>query len=348
MALTVAQLAERIGASLEGDGSLVITGVAGLREAEPGQISFLANMRYAGQMATTRASAVIVPTNWDRPCSAPALLRVQNPDKAFAIVCQEFAPPPITPPPGVHPTAVVAADAELGKDVSIGPYVVIEPGVKIGDGTVIFAGCYIGHETTVGNQCRFYPHVTVRERTRIGNRVIIHNGAVIGSDGFGYTVNERGEREKIPQLGIVEIGDDVEIGANVTVDRARFGKTRIGKGVKIDNLVQIAHNVVIGDHAVIVALSGISGSSEVGAHTILAGQSGVVGHVVIGKNCIVAARAGVTKDIPDGQFVSGFPAIPHDENMKIQAYTQRLPEFRKKLAELEERVKALEQKLRSE
>lgn len=342
MGWTAAQLAERVGAVLEGDGALEISGVSGLREARPGQISFLANMRYAADMANTRATAVVVPSDWNRPCSAPVLLRVANPDKAFSLIAQEFAPPPVMPPPGIHPAAVVAPDAKLGAGVSVGPHVVIEPGASVGEGTVLFAGCYLGHGVQVGCQCRFYPHVTVREACRIGDRVIIHNGTVIGSDGFGYTVNEKGVREKIPQIGIVEIGNDVEIGANVTVDRARFGRTRIGNGVKIDNLVQIAHNVVIGDHAVIVAMVGIAGSSEVGERTVLAGQVGVVGHVVIGRDCIVAGRAVVTKDIPPGQFVSGFPAIPHDEEKKLHAHIARLPELKKKVDDLEARLKALE------
>lgn len=342
MSWTAAELAQRVDAIIEGDGTVVITGVAGLREAQPGHVSFLANMRYAPDAATTRASAVVVPKDWDRPCAAPCILRAKDPDKAFSRIAQGFAPAPIVPPPGVHPTAVVAPDAKLGANVSLGPHVVIEPGAEVGEGTVLFAGCYLGHGVKVGAGCKFYPQVTVRESCRIGDRVILHNGVVIGSDGFGYTVNEKGIREKIPQIGIVEIGNDVEIGANSTVDRARFGRTRIGNGVKIDNLVQVGHNVVIGDNAVIVAMVGISGSSEIGERTILAGMVGVVGHVQIGRDCIVGARSVVTKDIAPGQFISGYPAIPHDEEKRLHAHISRLPELKKKVTELEARLKALE------
>ena len=342
MSRTAAELAQRVGAGIEGDGTVEITGVAGLREAGPGHISFLANMRYAPDAAETRASAVVVPKDWDRPCAAPCRLLAKDPDKVFARIAAEFAPAPIMPPPGVHAAAIVAPGAKLGANVSVGPYVVVEPGVEIGEGTVLFAGCYLGHGAMVGAGCRFYPQVTVREGCRIGDRAILHNGVVVGSDGFGYTVNEKGVREKIPQIGIVEIGNDVEIGANTTIDRARFGRTRIGNGVKIDNLVQIGHNVVIGDNAVIVAMVGISGSSEVGPRTILAGQVGVVGHIVIGGDCIVGARAVVTKDIPPRSFVSGFPAIPHDEEKRLHAHIARLPELKKKVIELEARLKALE------
>ncbi|HOW98553.1 MAG TPA: UDP-3-O-(3-hydroxymyristoyl)glucosamine N-acyltransferase [Kiritimatiellia bacterium] len=342
MSWTAAELAQRVGATVEGDGTVAITGVAGLREARPGQLSFLANMRYAPDAATTQASAVVVPKDWNRPCAAPCRLLARDPDKAFARIAIEYAPAPVSPPPGVHPTAVIAPDAKLGANVSIGPYVVIEPGASVGEGTVLFAGCYLGHGVRVGAACRFYPQVTVREGCRIGDRAILHNGVVIGSDGFGYTVNEKGVREKIPQIGIVELGHDVEIGANTTIDRARFGRTRIGNGVKIDNLVQIGHNVVIGDNAVIVAMVGISGSSEIGERTILAGQVGVVGHIVIGRDCIVGARSVVTKDIAPQSFVSGYPAIPHDEEKRLHAHIARLPEFKKKVAELEARLKALE------
>ena len=342
MRCTAAELAQRVGAVLEGDGSLAVTGVAGLREAGPGDITFLANMRYAPDVAETRAAAVVVPMDWTRPCGAPVLLRVKNPDKAFARIAEAFAPAPIQPPPGIHPAAVVSPEARLGAGVSVGPHVVIEPGAEVGEASVLFAGCYLGHGVKVGARCRFYPQVTVREACRIGDRVILHNGCVIGSDGFGYTVNEKGVREKIPQIGIVEIGNDVEIGANTTIDRARFGRTRIGNGVKIDNLVQIGHNVVIGDNAVIVAMVGISGSTEIGERTIMAGASGAVGHVVIGRDCIVGARGVATKDIPDGSFVSGFPAIPHDEEKRLHAHISRLPELKKKVADLEARIRALE------
>lgn len=342
MKLTAAELAGRLGAALEGDGAVEITGVAGVREAGPGEITFVANPRYAADVAATRASAVVVQKAWARPCPAPALLRVDDPDKAFARVAEWFAPAPVVPPPGVHPTAIVAQGARLGRDVSVGPYCVIEPGAQVGDGSVLGAACYVGHDAVLGKNVKLYPHVTVRERVRIGDRVIVHNGTVIGSDGFGYTVDEKGARQKIPQIGTVVIGDDVEIGANVTIDRARFGRTRIGRGVKIDNLVQVAHNVVIGDDAVIVAQVGIAGSAEVGAKAIMAGQSGVAGHLVIGEGAIVGAQAGVTKDVPPKTFVSGYPAAPHAKATRLQAHVAHLPDLKKKVDELERRLQKLE------
>ena len=344
--ITAADLAKKLGLMVEGDGSCAIRGIAGIRDAVPGDITFVANPRYASDAAQTKASAVIVAKNWTRPCSASALIRADDPDKAFAQAAALFAPPPVVPESGVHPTAVLAKDVQLGANVSIGPYCVLEPGVQVGDRSILYAGCYLGHGVTVGSDTKLYPHVTVREYCRIGHRNIIHNGTVIGSDGFGYNVDKQGVRTKIPQIGIVVLGDDVEIGANVTVDRARFGKTRIGNGVKIDNLVQIAHNVVVGDHAVIVAQVGVAGSAEIGAHTVLAGQSGVSGHVVVGEWCVVGGQAAVTKDVPPKSFVSGYPAMPHEKATRIHAHLMRLPDLKVRVGELEKRLQDLEQKLK--
>ena len=341
MKLTVAEIASKLGVPFEGDGAAQIGGLAAVREAAAGDISFIANPRYAADAATTHATALIVPKDWNKPSSATALIRVADPDKAFAEVAQWFAPPVPTWPAGIHPTAVVAADVKLGREVVIGPQCVIEPGVTIGDRSVLVAQCYVGHGVTIGADTKLYPQVSLRERVQIGNRCIIHNGTVIGSDGFGYTVDAQGARHKIPQVGIVVIGDDVEIGANVTIDRARFGKTRIGHGVKIDNLVQIAHNVIIGDHAVLVAQVGIAGSSEVGAHAILAGQVGVAGHIVIGAGAIVGAQAGVSKDIPPKTFVLGAPAMPREEFGRMVAHMAHLGEYKQRLIALEKKLEAL-------
>jgi len=344
--LTAAEIAAAIGGRVDGDGTVVVRGVAGIREAGPEDASFVAGRRYLRHAADTRAAVVLVPEDWDGECPA-TLIRVRNPEAAFSRVAEMFAPPPIVPPPGVHPTALVAEDARLGEGVSIGPYVVVEPGARIGDRTTLMAFCYVGHESEVGEDCRLYPHVSLRERVRIGNRVIIHNGTVIGSDGFGYTVDQAGVRHKIPQLGTVVIGDDVEIGANVTVDRARYGATRIGNGVKIDNLVQIAHNVIIGDHAVIVAQAGIAGSTVIGAKAILAGQAGVAGHLTVGEGAIVGAQAGVSKDVAPGMYVSGYPAAPHSKATRIHAHVQRLPQLRERLQQLERRLQEVESRLAS-
>jgi len=242
--LTLQQLAAMSGGELVGDPSLQITGAASLAEATPGEISFFGNRKYIGLLRKTRASVVFVPADFAEAIT-PAQIRVSNPTKAFEQVVLKFAPKPITFAPGIHSSAVVDQGARLGQRVSIQPYAVIEAGARIGDDTIIGAGSYIGHETMIGPACLIYPRVTIRERSRIGSRVIIHSGAVIGADGFGFEMVD-GQHQKIQQLGIVQIDDDVEIGANTTVDRARFGRTWIQQGVKIDNLVQIAHNVVIG------------------------------------------------------------------------------------------------------
>jgi UDP-3-O-[3-hydroxymyristoyl] glucosamine N-acyltransferase len=339
--MRLSELAQKVGAVIEGDESLDITGVAGIRDAGRGDISFIANPRYAPDAAKTKASAVIVGEDWVAECPA-VLLRVKNPDAAFAKAAVLFYVPAPAPATGVHPSAAVAHDVELGPDVSIGPFCVVESGCKIGAGTVISAQCHVGFRSVIGSKSFLYPQVSLREFTKIGSRTIIHNGTVVGSDGFGYSVDGEGVRTKIPQIGSVEIGDDVEIGANVAIDRARFGKTKIGNGVKIDNLVQIAHNVVIGDHVVIVSQVGIAGSSSIGAKTILAGQAGVAGHLSVGSGAIIGPRAGVTKDIPDGAHVMGMPAIPADKMKKMNAHVMLLPKMKERIAALDERIRKLE------
>ncbi len=256
---------------------------------------------------------------------------------------EDVWPPPVLPPPGVHPKAEVAEKAILGKDVSVGAFSVIESGAIIGDHAVIFPGVYIGTDALVGEDTVLYSGVSVREGCVIGKRVIIHCNSVIGSDGFGYGFD--GARYfKIPQRGIVRIEDDVEIGACVTVDRAALGETIIGRGTKIDNLVQVAHNVKIGEHTVITAQVGIAGSTSVGSYAQLGGQAGLAGHITVGDRVTVAAKSGVTKDISDGRTVSGFPAISHAEWLRAQTVFPRLPEIKKTVQELLERIEALERK----
>ena len=339
--MKLSELARRIDGVFAGDGTVDVHGVAGIREAGSGEVSFIANPRYASEAAVTKASAVIVAEDWGADCPA-TLIRVKNPDEAFAKATAIFyisAPPPS---PGVHPSAVVAQDVELGQGVSVGPFCVIESGVKIGAGTVISAQCYIGFRSVIGEKSFLYPQVSLREFVKIGSRSIIHNGTVIGSDGFGYSVDSEGVRTKIPQVGIVEVGDDVEIGANVTIDRARFGKTKIGNGVKIDNLVQIAHNVTIGDHAVIVSQVGIAGSTSIGSKTILAGQAGIAGHLCIGSGVIIGPGSGVSKDIPDGMHVLGAPAMPVDKMKRMHANIMLLPKMKERMAALDARIRKLE------
>jgi UDP-3-O-[3-hydroxymyristoyl] glucosamine N-acyltransferase len=266
-------------------------------------------------------------------------LRVANPSLAFAQLLDKFAPAPIQFASGVHPSAIIGRDVVLGEKVSIQPFVVIEDGAHVGENTVIGAHSYIGHETRLGVDCQIAPRVTVGARCVIGARVIIHSGAVLGSDGFGFEF-ANGRHVKIPQTGIVQIGDDVEIGANVTIDRARFGRTWIQEGTKIDNLVQIAHNVVIGKHCIIVSQAGISGSTRLGHYVTLAGQVGVVGHIEIGDQAIVAAQSGVTKNVAPKEVVFGYPAIAIRKSKEQLARISRLPK-------LYARVKKLEQLLGS-
>jgi UDP-3-O-[3-hydroxymyristoyl] glucosamine N-acyltransferase len=332
--LTLQEIAKLSGGELRGDPALKITGAASLAEAVEGEIAFFNNLKYAVQLRRTRASAVFVPIEFDEAI-APAQIRVSHPSKAFEQIVLKFAPQPIEFTAGIHPSAVVDPSVKLGSRASIQPHAVLEAGATIGDETVIGAQSYVGHETVIGPNCTIYPRVTIRERTRIGARVIIHSGAVIGADGFGFEfVN--GRLQKIQQLGIVQIDDDVEIGANTTIDRARFGRTWIQEGVKIDNLVQIAHNVVVGKHSVIAAQTGISGSTRVGEQVQMAGQVGIVGHVVIGDRTTIAAQSGVSKDIPGGVWF-GYPATPMPEAKRQIAWVHRL-------GKLFARVKALEQK----
>jgi UDP-3-O-[3-hydroxymyristoyl] glucosamine N-acyltransferase len=333
--LTVRELAALVGGQFaEGaDGAQVITGVAAAREAGAGDVTFFGNPKYLAQIKATRATAALVPADFAETIPAIAV-RVENPSLAFARLVERFAPPPIVFPPGVHPSAVVASDALLGEGVSIQPGVVIEAGARVGARSVIGANSYIGHGAIVGEDCHFAPRVTVAARCLVGNRVILHSGAVLGSDGFGFEFSA-GRHVKIPQTGIVQVDDDVEIGANTTIDRARFGRTWIGEGTKIDNLVMIAHNVVIGKHCIIVAQVGISGSTRLGNYVTLAGQVGVAGHLEIGDQAVVAAQGGVSKSLPGKEMYMGFPAMPARE------YREQLARIGR-LAKLTERVRQLE------
>lgn len=344
----LSEIAELINATLEGDGETEIVGVSGIREAKPGEITFVANAKYASEISRTRASAIILGYDIDpaKIVTSAAILRVATPYLAFVQVLELFAFRKRRTQIGVDATAILGHNVQIGENVSIQAYTVIGDNVAIGDGTTIGPFVYIGDDTHVGSDCLIYPHVTIREEVTIGNRVIIHSGAVIGSDGFGFAkVSDR--HRKIPQIGTVIIGDDVEIGANTTVDRATMtnGATIIGRGTKIDNLVQIAHNVVIGEDCLIVAQVGIAGSTVLERGVTLAGQAGTAGHLTIGANATIAAKAGVTKDIPPNVFYSGFPAIDHRKDLKCQAYVRRLPQMAEEFAELQARVAELEKKL---
>lgn len=339
MRKTLKEIAEHINGEVVGDGDIVITGVCGIKEAGPGDITFLANPKYAALMETTKASAIIISRDVKQPDKP--IIRIDNPSLAFVSVVSMAAPGGLIRPRGIHSSAVLGKNVKLGSNAAIGAYAVIEDNVSIGDDSVIYPNCYIGHHSSIGSQCLVYSHVSVREWVKIGNRVIIHSGTVIGSDGFGF-VNVEGVHQKIPQIGTVVIEDDVEIGANVTIDRARFDKTVIGKGTKIDNLVQIAHNVVIGENSIIVAQAGISGSTRIGNAVILAGQVGIVGHISVGDGAVVAAQSGVSKSVPAGAMVWGSPAKPMNAAKKINACVQKLPALFDTISELKKRVSELE------
>ena len=340
MEFTVHELAALVGGQFasEADAEKKILGAAAIADAGEGQITFFGNAKYLPQLKTSRATAALVPLDFCETISAVAI-RVENPSFAFARLLEKFAPAPIRFEPGVHPTAVVGRDVVLGENVSIQPFVVIEDGVRIGANTIVGAHGYLGHGAQIGDGCQLAPRVTVGARCLVGHRVILHSGVVLGSDGFGFEFLA-GRHVKIPQTGIVQVEDDVEIGANTTIDRARFGRTWIQEGTKIDNLVQIAHNVVIGKHCIIVSQVGISGSTRLGNYVTLAGQVGVVGHIEIGDQAIVAAQSGLSKSIGAKEVVFGSPAKPMRESKEQLAHIGRLPK-------LYARVKKLEQLLDS-
>ncbi len=336
---TLDELAAELGGTVAGDGRTVIRGVAGIREALPGDITFIANARYDAYLGETRASAVIC-SRESRVAPLP-LLHVDNPYLAFQKVVRIFRPDTFRQPPGVHPSAVIHPEARLGPEVSIGPHCVVERGAEIGARAVIMAGGYVGVSSRVGEDSLLYPRVTVREECVVGARCILHPGVVVGADGFGFAF-DAGRYHKVPQVGNVEIGDDVEVGANTTIDRATTDSTRIGDGTKIDNLVQIGHNVVVGRHCIIVAQVGISGSTELEDYVTIGGQAGLIGHIRLGRGAQVGAQSGVSKSVPAGATVFGYPAAPIALFKRVHAYLQRLPQLFQRAKDLEERVERLE------
>lgn len=344
MQLTARDIAKIVGGEITGNAEGIITGVAGIREAQPGELSFIASPKYYGALKTTQAAVVLVTR------SAPVefirtLIRVDNPVQAFTQVVMRLMPSPVKFAPGIHPSAVIAPTAKLGKDISIQPHVVIEDGAVIGDRTVIGASNYIGHGCRVGDDCLFYANVTLREYTVVGHRVILHPGVVLGVDGFGYEP-VKGKHQKIPQVGTVEIGDDVEIGANTAIDRARFGKTRIGRGTKIDNLVHIGHNCVIGEDCILCGQVGIAGSVILGNRVTLAGQVGIAGHLTIGDGCIIMGQTGVAKDAEPGSILFGSPGLPHKVFKRSYVVFESLPKIQARLRELEQQLAELQSKSR--
>ncbi len=338
MEYSLREIADLVKGELIGDPDIIIKGILGFDDAGPDEITFVVSPKYIKRINETKAAAIIVPP--DIRETEKGLICVANPYLAFAKVSTLFHTVP-RPVPGISDKAFMENDFKHGQDISVSPGVVIGNGVTVGDRVTLMAGVVLGDNVVIGDDVLIYPNVTILERCKIGNRVIIHAGSVIGSDGFGFAPD--GNRYyKIPQVGIVRIDDDVEIGAGNTIDRATFGTTWIKRGVKTDNLVQIAHNVVVGEDTVIVAQVGISGSVTIGSHVTLAGQVGMVGHITIGDNVIVGAQSGIAKSIPAGQTMSGSPVMPHNTWLRSSIVIPKLPEMGKKIKELEKRIASLE------
>lgn len=347
--MKILDIATLVQGEVEGDASIEIDRVAKIEEAARGDLSFLANPKYEKHLPTTNASAVLVSRKLDtqkylRP--SIAFIKVPDPYLAFLQVLRCFAPTSDSFPSGIHPTAVVFPDVHLGTNVCLGAHVVIDKGAIVGDNTKISHGCVIGEKVRIGSDCRIYPNVTVYHECRIGNRVTIHSSTVVGSDGFGFAPKPDGTYEKIPQIGIVVIEDEVEIGSNCSIDRATMGETIICRGAKLDNLIQIAHNVVIGENTVIAAQAGISGSTKIGKNVMIGGQAGFVGHIEIADRSIIMAQAGVSRSFTaPGKVYSDYPAMEHSRALRMEASLRSLPELMREFTDLKRLVDQLLEKI---
>lgn len=338
MTISLGQIAALVSGELVGDPETPILGISSIGDAKPGDVVFAESARLLQDAERSQASAVI--TRKNATSGTKPVVKVSNPRVAFATVLDLFSPQPEAQP-GIHPSAFIDPSADIAADASIGFCARIGRNVQIGSGCVVHPFAFVGSQVTMGEGCVIHPHVTLYPHCEIGSRVVIHAGSVIGSDGFGYNFVD-GQHQKVTHIGGVKIGDDVEIGANVTVDRARTGYTEIGSGTKIDNLVHVAHNVTIGRNCILVAQVGISGSVTIGNCVTLAGQAGVKDHVSIGDGSVVAARAGIISDIPEGSKIAGFPARPYGEEMRVWASVGHLPEILRQMKALQKRVDELE------
>ena len=344
MSKTLKEIAAFVSGELLGDGAVSVNGINGIHEAGSGELAFIINSKDEALIDSTKASCVIVPKNVKGHFNKP-LIKVENPSVAFSKIIEYVNPDSIPHPKGIHETAIISKSAIFGKNVSVGPYAVIADKVSIGDNTIIYPFSYVGENSKIGDGCIIYPHVIIRESILIGNRVIIHSSSVIGSDGFGYDTQRDGTHFKIPQVGTVVIEDDVEIGSCSTIDRARFNKTVIGRGSKIDNLCQIAHNVIIGPHCLIAAQSGISGSSVLGRNVVFGGQVGVADHVKLGDFVMAGGKTGILKSfLKPKTMVFGYPARPVDKARDTIACVGLLPKLFKRVRALEAKLKESEKK----
>jgi UDP-3-O-[3-hydroxymyristoyl] glucosamine N-acyltransferase len=339
---TLGEIASLLGCPPPPDGQRRVKGLATLEEAGPEELSFIGSEAFAGRLAETRAGGVIVQRKLKLPPAPPgrALLPVDDADLAVARVLELFAPPVPRPPAGVDPSARVAASAVVAPGAAVGPLVYVGERSRVGARTVLHPGVYVGDDVVIGDDCQLFPNVVVRERITLGHRVVIHAGSVLGSDGFGYRWDGT-KHAKIPQVGTVVVEDDVEIGSCVCVDRAKFSTTRIGRGTKIDNLVQVGHNVQIGPHCIVVGQAGLAGSSRLGAGVVLGGQVAVRDHVTVGDGAKVAATSAVAEDVPPKSIVSGTPALPHRQSLREQAALRRLPDLVVQVRKLQEEIEAM-------
>jgi UDP-3-O-[3-hydroxymyristoyl] glucosamine N-acyltransferase len=341
--LKLHDIAARLGCRLDGDGAIEIRRIAGIEEAGPGDLTFFANAKYAADLRATRASAVILGERADAaPC---AMLRTPHPYLAFARAVALFADD-WRPAPGVHALALVEPGATVAPGASIGPFAVVAEGARIGARTILYPHVVVGRGADIGDDCLLHARVSIRERVRIGHRVVLQDGAVVGSDGYGFARTPEGTHHKIPQVGDVVVEDDVEIGANTTIDRPAVGETRIGAGTKIDNLVQVAHGVAIGRNVLLAAQVGIAGSSTLEDDVTLAGQVGVAGHLTLGKGVVATAQTGIPNSVDAGSIVSGYPAIANRDWLKSSAVFRKLPELKKTIADLQRRIAELEERVK--
>ena len=338
-------LAARLGCRLDGDGDLEVVRVTGIHDAGPGDLTFVANPKYEKALSATRASAAILRTGG--PVAPCAVLRTDDPYLTFARAVALFAPDD-RPAAGVHPLTAIAPDARLGTGVSIGPFVAVGAGASIGDRTVVYPNVTIGPGARVGDDCVVHANVSIRERVVVGHRVVLQDGVVLGGDGYGFVRRADGTHEKIPQVAAVVIEDDVEIGANTTVDRPAVGETRIKAGAKIDNLVQVGHGVTIGRNALMAAQVGISGSTSIGDDVVFGGQVGVGGHLTIGDRAVAVGQSGVTNSLDAGARVAGYPAIDNQTWRRASVLFKHLPELKRRIDALEAELEALKAPAREE